>query len=169
MFYGLCGLLNNRNRRPYLDFNLQYMALIFVGVASGLFHASLKEPLQLGETVGGLEHDHQLTGHAVDQFSMFFGTAVVLHRLETVKHEERKTVLTVGLVALLVLVWIGQTVFAEPAIHWATFLGMLAFIWRRVVGFIRTGVRDEATAKNLRGLVRTGFSTLAAFHLRDSC
>ncbi|OJJ43488.1 hypothetical protein ASPZODRAFT_28499 [Penicilliopsis zonata CBS 506.65] len=144
VYYGLCGLTVNWRRKPFADFNCQYLALIFVGIGSGAYHMSMKRSME-----------------AVDQMSMLIGAAIVLHRVVTFDRSRGRVPLGIGLtVVLAVVFWIQQTL-AMPIIHFATFAGLLLVIFLRVLGLIRSTVKDEDARKQLRSLALWGYITFS--------
>ncbi|KAL1965239.1 hypothetical protein VTN77DRAFT_5993 [Rasamsonia byssochlamydoides] len=138
-YYGLCGLWNNWHRRPFADFNLQYLALLFVGIGSAAFHMTL-----------------QRAGQSADQISMFLGAAAVLHRVTTFNAPSRRWSVAILLTLGLALVFWAQMTLSKPIIHWVIFAAMVAVIWRRVAYLITTVTKKTMVAKTRR-MARWGF------------
>ncbi|KAF2098712.1 aPHC-domain-containing protein [Rhizodiscina lignyota] len=140
VYFGLCGLFCNWRRRPFLDFNLQYLALVGVGIGSAMFHMTLKRSLQ-----------------SADQLSMFFGAAIVLHRVVAFENERMKWPLGLFLIVGLSLIFYVQYALSQPVIHWTTFALMLFVIWRRVSRLIKTTVKSASEKNLLAKLGNLGF------------
>ncbi|PGH16698.1 hypothetical protein AJ79_01571 [Helicocarpus griseus UAMH5409] len=144
VYYAILGLRNNWGRRPFADFNLQYFALLFVGIGSASFHMTLKR-----------------AGQSADQISMFLAAAAVLHRVIVFNNAPYKTPLALALGLILALVFWTQLVLDRPVIHWVVFASMLAVIWRRVIFLIERNIKDKRMVIKTRGMALSGFAAFA--------
>jgi len=146
---GIKGLINSRKLGENgLGSKLAYLALINLGIASSLFHSSLKYSTQM-----------------CDEFSMLIATFIVFYRLLSFSQTTiAPSVLIGSLCALMLVVIVAQTTTGESTVQQIVFTGMVYWLWHICFKLIGNFDRGEAVKRKMRWMAISGIAFFVTGH-----
>ncbi|KAE9380641.1 alkaline phytoceramidase [Stipitochalara longipes BDJ] len=146
---GIKGLINSRKLgETGLGPKLPYLALFNLGIASSLFHSSLKYSTQM-----------------CDEFSMLIATFIVFYRLLSFSQTLiGPRVLLGGLCALMLVVMVAQIVTGESTVQQIVFTGMVYWLWHMCFKLIGNFGGEEAVKRKMRWMAISGIAFFVTGH-----
>lgn len=122
---------------------LPYLALINLGIASSLFHSSLKYSTQM-----------------CDEFSMLIATFIVFYRLLSFSQTALSPrVLLGGLCALMLFVMVAQNVTGESTVQQIVFTVMVYWLWHTCFKLIGNLESAESLKSKMKWMAISGIGT----------
>jgi dihydroceramidase len=122
---------------------LPYMALINLGLASSLFHSSLKYSTQM-----------------CDEFSMLIATFIVFYQLLSFSQTMvAPRTLLAALCALMLVVIIAQIVTGESTVQQIVFTGIVYWLWHMCFKLIGNFDSEERVKRKMRWMAISGIGT----------
>ncbi|KAN0120024.1 alkaline phytoceramidase [Hyaloscypha variabilis] len=146
---GIKGLINSRRLgETGLGSKLPYLALINLGIASSLFHSSLKYSTQM-----------------CDEFSMLIATFIVFYRLLSFSQTlVTPKLLLVGLCTLMLVVMVAQIVTGESTVQQIVFTGMVYWLWHMCFKLIGNFESEEKLKRKMRWMAISGIAFFVTGH-----
>jgi dihydroceramidase len=140
---GIKGLINTCKLAEGLAPKLPYLALINLGLASSLFHSSLKYSTQM-----------------CDEFSMLIATFIVFYQLLLFSQTMvAPRTLLVALCALMLVVLVAQILTGESTVQQIVFTGIVYWLWHMCFKLIGNFDGEEAARRKMRWMAISGIGT----------
>lgn len=137
---GIRGFMNSRKLGEGLAPKLPYLALINLGLASSLFHSTLKYWTQM-----------------CDEFSMLIATFIVFYQLLSFSQTMvTSRTLLLSLCVLIFVVLIAQIITGESTVQQIVFTGMVYWLWHMCFRLIGNFDGEEGTRKKMRWMAISG-------------
>jgi len=155
---GIIGILNNRRLGvKSLGPQLPYLTLLNLGLASSVFHSTLKYYTQMCM----LAHSPPLfwpSNHTSgDEFSMLIATFTICHRLFSFSQDRISSpVLAIDLCLLMAFVATAQIYTGESTVQQVVFTCMAYWLWHTSFKLIKSSIKDEKLRKRLRVMSLSG-------------
>ncbi|KAH8672139.1 ceramidase-domain-containing protein [Tricladium varicosporioides] len=146
---GVRGLLSTHSTHyRQLGPKLPYLALINLGLASSLFHSTLKYPTQM-----------------CDEFSMLIATFIVFYRLLSFSQTYlSKGTLVGGLCSLMGVVVVAQRMTGESTVQQIVFTGMVYWLWHTCFKLISSLKSEDKLKKRMRWMAISGIAFFVTGH-----
>ncbi|KAG9246918.1 ceramidase-domain-containing protein [Calycina marina] len=146
---GIKGILNNRKLGEQgLGPKLPYIAIINLGIASSLFHSSLKYPTQM-----------------CDEFSMLIATFIVFYRLLSFSQTHfSPNVLLYSLLGLMGCVMVVQFSTGDSSVQQVVFTVMVYFLWSTCFKLIGKLKRGSALKSKMKWMAISGIAFFISGH-----
>jgi dihydroceramidase len=140
---GIKGIINSRKLGEGLAPKLPYLALINLGLASSLFHSTLKYWTQM-----------------CDEFSMLVATFIVFYQMLSFSQTMvTSRTLMMSLCGLILVVLIAQIITGESAVQQIVFTGMVYWLWHMCFKLIGSFDGEEGTRKRMKWMAISGIGT----------
>jgi dihydroceramidase len=137
---GIKGLINSYKLGDALISKLPYIALINLGLASSLFHSSLKYSTQM-----------------CDEFSMLIATFIVFYQLLAFSQTMvASRTLLVALCALMLVVIVAQIVTGESTVQQIVFTAIVYWLWHMCFKLIGGFDGEERVKREMRWMAISG-------------
>ncbi|CAL3969843.1 hypothetical protein PZA11_007589 [Diplocarpon coronariae] len=146
---GIKGLINSRKLDGLgIGPKLPYIALINLGIASSLFHSSLKHGTQM-----------------CDEFSMLIATFIVCYRLLTFSQSRfSPQQLMWGLIGLMGVVIISQIITGESTVQQIVFTSMAYWLWHTCFRIISQLDPEDAMRRKMKWMAISGIAFFMTGH-----
>jgi dihydroceramidase len=126
---------------------LPYLGLINLGIASSLFHSSLKYSTQM-----------------CDEFSMLIATFIVFYRLLSFSQTRfSPQILVISLSSLMCFVMVAQLVTGESTVQQIVFTVMVYWLWHTCFKLIGKFEGEERLKSKMRWMAISGIGQLQSF------
>jgi dihydroceramidase len=140
---GIRGLINTRILGEGLGPKLPYLALINLGLASSLFHSSLKYSTQM-----------------CDEFSMLIATFIVFYQLLSFSQTTLSPrTLLASICVLMIVVIAAQIATGESTVQQIVFTVTVYWLWRMGFKLIANLDGDEKAMRRMRWMAISGIGT----------